>query len=100
MRSMKNYIRGPLRRGLLLGLAAACLFCGGCGGRGGAQHPAELLVHQRDLGTNDHLVLAVCLGNAHNTGQALDGIGIGFGFIFQVKHNGWRCSRFRHRPPG
>ena len=58
---------------------------GGCGGRGGAQHPAELLVHLRDLGTNDHLVLAVCLGNAHNTGQALDGIGIGFGFIFQVK---------------
>lgn len=25
---MKNYIREPLRRGLLLALAAACLFCG------------------------------------------------------------------------
>lgn len=46
--------------------------------QGGAQHPAELLVHLRDLGTNNHLILAVCLGNAHNTGQALDSIGIGF----------------------
>lgn len=44
MRSMKNYIREPLRRGLLLALAAACLFCGGCGNGDGEEAEATPLL--------------------------------------------------------
>ena len=62
------------------------LALGGRGSGGGiAQLAAELFVHLSHLGADDDLILSVCLGHAHDTGKALDGIGIRLGFILQVE---------------